>query len=133
MAIMTHNGSKATRPRLVNTDGADLPRAQLKLALELADTAKGDLTDRIAEAAATVGADLLFMLPAPDGSGPSAMVHLADETGDRFLQVQPAAEGMAVSEGDEVNPHFLSLARTSVDVLRKIGDDPDVRALAKAN
>jgi hypothetical protein len=109
-------------------EDADLPRMQLELALELADSGDAPLADKIAKAAENAGADLLFMLPTPDGEGMSAVVRVGDDGDDRFLQIRTAETGMTVSEGEEMDPYFLRLARSSVDVLRKIGDDETIRA-----
>lgn len=109
-------------------DAADLPRMQLELALELADSGDSPLADKIAQAAENAGADLLFMLPTPDGNGMSAVVRVDDEGDDRFLQIRTAEAGMVVCEDEEMDPYLLRLARASVDVLRRIGDDDTIRA-----
>ena len=125
---MTDPGTKPAAPALPKADATDLPRMQLKLALELADPGECSLADKIAQAAEAAGADLLFVLPAPDGMGMSALVRLADEGADRFLQIRSAGTGLAIAEGEEIDPHLLSLARTSVEVLQRIGADPVIRA-----
>lgn len=131
MAVMTQHNSGQTAS--AGADDPDLALVQFKLALELAHAAEGDVANRIAEAAATVGAELLFALPAPDGSGPNAIVRLVDEDSERLVQVRQSDDGLAVLEGDNIDPHLLSLARNSLTVLKQISDDPTVRALAKAN
>jgi hypothetical protein len=116
---------KNAKPSAAN--GADLARIQLELALELVESSEALLADKIAQAAENAGADLLFMLPTPDGNGMSAVVLVDDEGDDRFLQIQTAESGMMVSEGTEMDQHLLRLARASVDVLRRINDDKSIR------
>jgi hypothetical protein len=124
---MTAPNVQPTAARLPKANGADLARLQLARALELADAGERPLADKIADAANAAGADLLFMLPSPDGAGMSAMVRFGGAGEDRFLQIRTAEAGMTISKDDEIDPDLLRLARTSVDVLQRISTDPNVR------
>lgn len=123
---MKHSGAQRIPSSLSKASGTDLARLQLERALRLADADESPLADKIAEAADAAGADLLFVLPAPDGEGMSAVVRFCGAGADHFLQIRTGESGITISRDDEIDPLFLRLAQRSVDVLQRINADPDV-------
>jgi hypothetical protein len=107
-------------------DGRSLKRLEFEMALELAHTGDRPHEELLRQAATTAGADLLFVLPAPDGSGVTSVVRLVENGGDRLLQVRTADDGFAISEEGEMDPEALSFARASIDVLERLKADGQV-------
>ncbi len=64
-----------------------LLRLQLEMALESRNGAERPVAETIAEAAEAAGADLIFVLPRPDGSGSTAVVRVTEEGLESFLEV----------------------------------------------
>jgi hypothetical protein len=122
MDAMFNLRAKAAPP----ANGRSLKRLEFEMALELADTGDRPHPELIRQAAATAGADLLFVLPAPDGSGVTSVVRLAENGGDRLLQVRTADDGFAICEEAEMNPETLSFARASIDVLERLKADGQI-------
>lgn len=104
-----------------------MQRLQFELALDLAGAGDRPLAEVLKQAAETVGADLLFVLPATDGRGETAVVHMEHLAGDSFLQVEPRDTGFAVSDETQMDSILLSFARASVDLLGQLGADAAVR------
>jgi hypothetical protein len=99
-----------------------LQRLQLEMAIEARNTGARSLPELLADAAEAAGADLLFVLPATDGKGESAVVRLSEDGIDSFLQVTVTGSTFAVSEQTEMDQILLRLARASVDVLGRLAD-----------
>jgi hypothetical protein len=125
---MAFSSAQPVPSNLPKAKSTDLARLQLERALRLADAGESPLADKIAEAANAAGADLLFLLPAPDGEGMSAIVRFGGAGADHFLQIRTGEAGMTISKDEEIDPDLLRLARTSLDVLQRISTDPEVRA-----
>jgi len=105
-----------------------LQRLQFELALDLSATGSRPARETLARAAEASGADLLCMLPMPDGKGVTAVVRLSDEGSDIFLQVGAAENGFAIRSEAEMDKTLLQLARASVEVLQRLGADRTLRA-----
>jgi hypothetical protein len=122
MDAMFNLRAKAAPP----ANGRSLKRLEFEMALELADTGDRPHPELIRQAAATAGADLLFVLPAPDGSGVTSVVRLAENGGDRLLQIRTADDGFAICEEAEMDAETLSFARASIDVLERLKADGQI-------
>jgi len=108
-------------------DRRKLRRLQFELALELGDTGEKPLADTLRQAADTVGGDLLFVLPAPNGEGMAAVVRLPDDGGrDSLVGVKTADFGFAVSDETEIDANLLGFARASIDVLERLKADRSI-------
>ena len=104
-----------------------LRRLQFELALDLSIPGGRPIRDVVARAADTAGADLLLVLPIPSGLGVTAVVRLAEEGKDTFLQVKTVDGGFAVIDEEDVDQTLLDLARASVEVLQRISADRAIR------
>ena len=118
MSVFRPKPAAAPRP----ADGNHLPHLRIELGLQLADN-DAPLAEKIALAAAAAGGDLLFVLPAPDGQGVTAMVRLTEAGADRYVQVRTSETGLAVSEEAEVDPAFAQFARSAAALLRCLSAD----------
>ena len=108
-------------------DRRKLKRLQFELALELGDTGEKPLAETLREAARAADAELVFLLPDPEGLGMTALVRLNEDGEDSFVQVRTAEIGFAVAEEEEINPALLGFARASVDVLQRLNADEAFR------
>jgi hypothetical protein len=117
--------SHAERAGAAGPERGKLKRLQFELLLELSDTARHPLADIVRRAAESAGGDLLFVLPAPDGSQ-TAIVRLNEDGEDCFVQVRPAEVGFAIAQDGEIDPNLLGFARASVDVLQRLKADRKV-------
>jgi hypothetical protein len=113
-----------TAPR---TGSQSLQRLQLEMALESRNTGKRPLAELLADAADAAGADLLIVLPGPNGAGMTAVLRLKEDAIDSFLQVRATESGFFVAEQPEMDQDLLRLARASVDVLGRMADDGNIR------
>lgn len=110
-----------------------LQRLQFELALDMSAADGCPPAATLAHAAETAGAEIIFMLPKPDGDGFTAMVRLVDEGHGYFLRVATADTGFAVADEAEMDQTLLALARASVDVMTRMSEDREVaRSLAAA-
>ena len=117
--------SRPLRP--ANRVGRGLQRLQFELALDLSIPGGRPVQETLARAAETAGADLLFVLPVPRGEGMMAVVRLAEEGGDCFLQVRTADGGFAITEETDIDKTLLGLARASLEVLQRMLADRGIR------
>ncbi len=129
MDVMVQAHNKAAGPTGAETanpeaDRRKLRRLQFELALELGDTGEKPLAETLRQAAVTVGGDLLFVLPAPNGDGMAAVVRLPDDgRPDCLVGVRTAEVGFAVSDETEIDASLLGFARASIDVLERLKAD----------
>jgi hypothetical protein len=77
-------------------------------------------------AADTAGADLLLVLPTPEGRI-SAVLRFKEDEGESFLQVATTDSGFEVREETDMNEPLLGLARASADVLERMSRDRAIR------
>ena len=110
----------------IQTADRGLQRLQFELALDMSATDGRPPAETLTHAAETAGAELVFVLPMPSRDGFTAVVRLADEGRDYFLQVGTADGGFAVADEAEMDKILLGLARASVDVLRRMSEDREV-------
>ena len=104
-----------------------LARLEFEMALEIG----GDdqpLADIVRNAAQSAGGDLVFMLPAANGEGVTAMVRLVEDGRSTFLQVRRAEKGFAIAEEGAIDADLIGFARASVAVLEQLRADPKVLA-----
>ncbi len=110
-----------------DADGNNTQRLQFELALDVATSGRRPSANALHEAAAAVGADVVFVLPAPSGEGVTAVVRLNAGGNRQFLQVTTAGVGFVVADEAEIEEHILGLARASVDVLERMSTDRAIR------
>ena len=103
-----------------------LKRLELEMALEIGDTGGRSMAERLRDAAVTVDADLLFILPSPGGNGETAVLRFAEDGRDRLLQVRTSGDSYAVAEETGMEAEILSFARASIDVLERLRSDRQV-------
>src|SRR5687767_9123838 len=103
-----------------------LKRLEFEMALEIGGTGGRPMGDRLRDAAAAAGGDLLFRLPASAGSGETAVIRFAERDGDRLIEVRTWQENYAISEETDMGPEMLSFARASIDVLERLRSDRQV-------
>jgi hypothetical protein len=108
-------------------NGPGMQRLQFELALDLSVPGVRPVKETLAHAAETAGVDLLFVLPTANGKGTTAVVRMVEEGSDAFLQVRTADDGFAVSDEKQMDKALLQLARTSLDVLRRMSADSAIR------
>ena len=113
-------------PPLDRANGAGMQRLQFELALDMG-AGHSPLADSVKEAAASVGADLLFVLPAASGAGIVAVVRLKEDGKSSFLQVASSGDGFSVLEEPQIEATLLGLARASVDVFERMSADAAIR------
>jgi hypothetical protein len=121
---MTSFSQKAAAEDLA--DGLTMRRLQFELALDMG-VGHRPLVDSLKEAAATAGADLLFVLPAPSGAGITAVVRLKEDGKNSFLQITSSGDGFAIREEAGMDAALLGLARASVDVFERMSADAAIR------
>ncbi len=126
MRAMMDSHEKPAREAATGVSGRGLQRLQFELALHLSVVGR-PVAEALARAAETAGADLVFVLPAPNGEGMMGVVRLNDEGSDFFLQVGTEKAGFPVSEEAEMDKTLLGLARASVDVLQRMSADRNIR------
>jgi hypothetical protein len=78
-------------------------------------------------AALSAGAEVVFLLPDLGGNNINAVVRLADDERDCFLQVRSADSGFAVIDETEMEATLIGLARALVDVMRRLSADGGFR------
>ena len=93
------------------------------MALGAAAKQDGAIAETVRQAAAAVGADLLFVLPVLPGDGLTAVVRMAEGDQSRILQVRMAEGAPAVTEEPEIDADLLGFARATIDVLERLRDD----------
>ncbi len=109
-------------------ESARLKRLELELAVELGVGAGKSFSDAVQQAADSVGADLLFVLPGADGAGHAALLRLTEDGANRILQVRKSGSGFAVTEDQHIDAAVLGFARATIDVLERLRDDQQVLA-----
>lgn len=100
---------------------------QAELAQHLRSAGDVPLNERFTLAAEAAGANLLFVLPAPDGAGLRALVHRSEAGEDHFIQIRTADTGFEIDPEPQIDTGLLDLARASVDVFRRILADDRIR------
>lgn len=108
--------------------GRSLGRLEFEMGLEIADSGEQPLSETVRQAAQTAGGDLVFMLPAANGQGVTAMVRLVEDGRGYFLQVRRADAGFAISEEGDIDADLIGFARASIAVLEQLRADPSVLA-----
>jgi hypothetical protein len=102
-------------------------RLDLELALDAASAGRRLTAEALREAADSAGADVVFALPGPDGTGVVAALRLVDDGRALLLRVASTVRGYSIADETEMEPHLLSLARASVEVLERMGTDRSIR------
>lgn len=110
-----------------NGSGRGMQLLQFELALDLAGLGEKRLAETLSHAAETVGADLVFMLPAADGNGERGIVRLNDDANSSFIQVEAQDTGFAILDETQIAEPVLALARATVDVFGRIQADAALR------
>jgi hypothetical protein len=130
MAAMSEQSHKPGHflagPMAEEANGRSMQRLQFELALDLGSLGRKP-AETIREASASVGADLLFVLPAPSGKGLTAVVRLLEEGRHSFLQVTNIGDGFRTADEAQMDAALLALARASVDVFQRLSDDRAIR------
>jgi hypothetical protein len=101
-------------------------RLQFELALDLGGGGR-PLADSLKDAAASVGADVLFVLPGSSGAAATGVVRLKHEGRNHFLQVVASGTGVSVLEEPQMDQAVLGLARASVDLFERMSADAAIR------
>lgn len=126
MDVMVKSDTKPAGRRGPRTSGSGLKRLEFEMALEISDTGGRPLAETVKQAAQAAGGDLLFVLPAPDGDGVTAIVRLLEDGENHFIQVRTAEQGLAIRDEGEIAPELLGFARASIDVLERLRADRNV-------
>jgi hypothetical protein len=103
-------------------------RLELQLALDAASAGRRLTAQALREAAESAGADLVFSLPGQKGEGVAAVLRLRQDGEQVLVQVVSTEIGYILSEGAEMDPALLALARSSVEVLERMSADKGVRS-----
>lgn len=125
MDVMVKSRTDKARLRR-ESDSRRLGRLQFELQLELSDTDKRSVEERLRWAADKAESDLLFVLPAPDGTGTTAVIRFKGEGEDRLLQIRATDAGFDFTEEADIDPVIRGFARSSIDVLERLKADKKI-------
>lgn len=103
--------------------GKSLKRLELEMALKVGEATGRSPADKLRKAAAIVGGDLLFVLPAKDAPGTTGVIRLQEDGDDRFIQVRIDDSAFAIAEEPEIDADYLGFARASLNVLERLRAD----------
>lgn len=106
---------------------SSLQRLQFELALDMSAADNRPPAETLNYAALSAGAEVVFLLPDLGGNNINAVVRLADDERDCFLQVRSADSGFAVIDETEMEATLIGLARALVDVMRRLSADGGFR------
>lgn len=127
MSEQSHKpGHFSAGPAAEEVNGRSMQRLQFELALDLGSLGRLP-AETVREAAASVGADLLFMLPVPSGKGVTAVVRLLEDGRHSFLQITNTGDGFRTADETQMDAALLALARASVDVFQRLSTDSTIR------
>ena len=102
-------------------------RKQIEKALKSSDASQSH-PERLHEAAAAAGADIVLMLPGADGDGITAVLRAKHSGGDSFLEVTSKGATFKVAEEPTIGEDILGFARASVEVLEYLQADKAIVA-----
>jgi hypothetical protein len=103
-------------------------RLDLDMALKIGEIAGRSAEEKLRRAAMITGGDLLFVLPAKDGSGATAVMRLLEHGNNRFIEVRINGAAFTIAEEADIDPDLLGFARASLDVLERLRtarEEPD--------
>ena len=112
----------------VEDDGRRLKRLEFEMALEMGEAGGQPFAEALQRAADIAGAEILFVLPAAEGTGATGLLRLTEDGRSRFVQVRSGDAELVILEEEAIDADLLGFARASVDVLERLRADRRVIA-----
>jgi hypothetical protein len=109
--------------------GGIVKRLDLDMALKIGEIAGRSAEEKLRRAATITGGDLLFVLPARDGAGTTAIMRLMEHGKSRFIEVRINDTAFTIAEEADIDADRLGFARASLDVLERLRSarkEPDI-------
>ncbi len=105
------------------------------MALDLSEAGGRPWIEYVAEATATAGGELLFVLPDQDRDGgirQCAMIRLQEDERDCLVAVCQSEEGYTIKTEDRIDADLAEFARATANLMRHLrSDDRVLRPLAE--
>ena len=120
MDVMANPTGKPTGASPALAEGRSLKRVELEMALKIGGIAGRSAEEKVRKAAITVGGDLLFVLPARDGPGATAIIRLKEKDKSRFIELRISDSAFTIVEEADIDADLLGFARTSLSVLEQL-------------